>query len=83
MKKNMGIIDRLTRTTIAVAVGLLYLADQITGTAAVILGVLSVIFVATSIVGFCPVYKLIGISTLKDEESGAGHPGGAAHKGVH
>jgi Na+(H+)/acetate symporter ActP len=38
MKKNMGMIDRLLRATIAVAVVVLYLAGQLTGTAAVILG---------------------------------------------
>jgi len=79
MKKNMGMIDRVLRTAIAVAVVVLYLADQVTGTAAAILGVLSVIFLATSSVGFCPVYKVLGISTLKDEGSEEGHPGGAHH----
>lgn len=84
MKKNMSTIDRLLRAAIAIAVVVLYLADQVTGTAAAILGALSVIFLATSIAGFCPVYKVLGISTLKDEESGHhGHPGEAHHTGAH
>jgi Na+(H+)/acetate symporter ActP len=82
MKKNMSMTDRLLRAAIAIAVVVLYLADQLTGTAAVILGVLSVIFLATGITGFCPLYKVLGISTLKDE-AGEGHPGGAHHKGAH
>jgi len=79
MKKNMGLIDRLLRAAIAAAVVVLYLAGQLTGTAAVILGVLSVIFLGTSIAGFCPVYKVLGISTLKDEAPGEHH----GHTGPH
>lgn len=82
MKKNMGLIDRLLRTVLAVVVAVLYFAGQLTGTAAVILGVIAVIFLATSSVGFCPVYALLGISTLKGEGH-EGHHGGEAHKGAH
>lgn len=70
MKKNMGIIDRVLRTVLAVVVALLYFAGQLTGTAAVILGVFAVIFLVTSSVGFCPAYALLGISTLKGEAHG-------------
>ncbi len=79
MKKNMGLIDRLLRTFLAVVIAVLYFAGQLTGTAAVILGVIAVIFLATSSVGFCPLYKVLGISTLKEE----GHHGGEAHGGAH
>ncbi len=79
MKKNMGVIDRVLRALIAVAILILYLAHQITGTAAAILGVIAVIFLATSSVGVCLVYKALGISTLKE----GGHHGGEAHGGVH
>jgi hypothetical protein len=65
MKKNMGTIDRSIRVALAVAVGILYLAGQITGTAAIILGVLAVVFLLTSAVGVCPLYMAIGVSTLK------------------
>ena len=83
MKKNLGMIDRLLRAAIAIAVVILYFAGQITGTAAAILGALAAIFLGTSIAGFCPVYKVLGISTLKDEGSEEGHPGGVHHKGAH
>ncbi len=81
MKKNMSMTDRLVRTTIAVAIIVLYLAHQITGTAAAILGVIAVIFLATSSVGVCLVYKVLGISTLR-EGSGDEHHGGL-QKGAH
>lgn len=82
MKKNMGMIDRLLRTALAVVVAILYFAGQLTGTAAVILGVIAVIFLLTSSVGFCPAYALLGISTLKDGAHEEGHTG-EAHKGAH
>jgi len=67
MKKNMSVLDRVLRTTLAVIVGILYFTGQLTGTAAIILGVFAVIFLATSSVGFCPVYTVLGMSTLKKE----------------
>jgi len=63
MKKNMGLIDRLIRTAFAVTVAVLYFAGTITGTAAVVLGIFAVVFLATSVVAFCPLYLPLGIST--------------------
>lgn len=63
MKQNMGTIDKVIRVALAILVGVLYLAGQISGTVAIILGVLAVIFVATSLISFCPLYLPFGIST--------------------
>ena len=65
MKKNMGLIDRIIRTVFAAAIGILYFAGMITGTAAVVLGVFAVIFLATSAISFCPLYLPLGINTGK------------------
>jgi hypothetical protein len=65
MKKNMGTADRVIRAIVALAIIALYFAGQITGTAAIILGVLVVILLGTSITGVCPAYGPFGISTLK------------------
>jgi hypothetical protein len=65
MKKNVGTADRIIRAVIGVAIIALYAAGQITGTAAIILGILTVILLGTSSVGFCPAYWLLKISTLK------------------
>jgi Na+(H+)/acetate symporter ActP len=67
MKKNMGTADRVLRTILAVVVAILYFAGQISGTAAIILGILAVIFLLTSAVGFCPLYAPFGISTVKKQ----------------
>ena len=65
MKKNMGTIDRIIRLSLAVLVAILYYTDVISGTWAIILGILAVVFLATSLIGFCPLYLPFGISTRK------------------
>jgi hypothetical protein len=67
MKTNMGLVDRIVRAALAVVVLILYLAGQITGVADVVLGILAVVFLATSVVAFCPLYLPLGISTKKKE----------------
>lgn len=69
MKKNMGTIDRAVRIILAIAVAVLYLGDQISGLAAVILGIVAVIFLLTGIIGFCPLYLPLGINTGKKADS--------------
>lgn len=66
MKKNMGTVDRVLRVVAAVLVLALYLTGQITGTAALILGIIAVIFILTSTVGSCPLYLPMGWSTRRE-----------------
>jgi len=65
MKTNMGGNDRVGRLLFAVLVLLLYMMDIITGNVATVLLVLSIVFVLTSVVGFCPLYRLLGVNTKK------------------
>ena len=65
MKTNMGMIDRIIRIALAVAVGLLYWTGHITGIAAIILGIIAIIFIITSVIGVCPLYYPLGISTKR------------------
>lgn len=67
MKKNMGTIDKVIRILIAVVVLILYFANVISGTLAIILLALSVVFIVTSFISFCPLYFPLGISTRKKE----------------
>ncbi|MGV3658276.1 MAG: YgaP family membrane protein [Chitinophagaceae bacterium] len=64
MKKNMGMADRLIRLLIAAVVFILFFTDVIAGTWAYVLVALAAIFLLTSVVGFCPLYKLFGLDTL-------------------
>jgi len=63
MKQNMGTIDRILRAALAVVVAVLIITGTLTGAAAIILGIFAGIFLLTSIVGFCPVYLPIRLST--------------------
>ena len=65
MTRNMGAADRIIRILLAVAVIVLFWTKQITGLAAIILGIIAVVFVLTSAVGFCPGYVPLKISTKK------------------
>jgi hypothetical protein len=65
MKKNMGTIDRIIRILLAIVVIVLYLNGSITGVAAIILGILALVFILTSLIGFCPLYAACKISTIK------------------
>jgi Protein of unknown function (DUF2892) len=65
MKGNMGILDRIIRVVLVVVVAVLFFTGQLSLIASIILGILAVIFLLTSIVGVCPLYLLIGISSKK------------------
>jgi hypothetical protein len=68
MKKNMGSVDRVVRILVAILVLVLYLTHAISGTLAIVLGILSLVFIATAVVGTCPLYLPFGISTKKKEQ---------------
>lgn len=63
MKKNMGTIDKVVRVTIAAIIAILYFTNVVTGTAGIVLLILAGIFVLTSLIGFCPLYSIFGLST--------------------
>ncbi len=65
MKKNMRGLDRTVRLIMAAIVGILYFTGVVQGTLANVLLALAGIFVVTSFIGFCPLYRLFGISTCK------------------
>jgi ABC-type transport system involved in cytochrome bd biosynthesis fused ATPase/permease subunit len=65
MKTNIGTADKVIRIIVAIA---LILNGIISGTVAIILLVLSGIFIVTSLISFCPLYLPFGISTKKKEK---------------
>ncbi|WP_148899710.1 YgaP family membrane protein [Fodinibius salinus] len=65
MKQNMGNIDRIIRTLLAVLVGILYYTEVISGTTAVIMGIIAIVFLLTSLISTCPLYMPFGLSTKK------------------
>lgn len=69
MRKNMGSIDRGVRVALALLVLVLYLTGVLSGTAALVLGTIAVIFAVTGFVGTCPAYLPFGLSTRRDSAS--------------
>tara|TARA_R110002049_G_scaffold253340_2_gene428622 strand:- start:1170 stop:1373 length:204 start_codon:yes stop_codon:yes gene_type:complete len=67
MKKNMGGTDRIIRTIIALTIGVLYWQGIIEGTLGYVLMALAVVFLLTGFIGFCPLYKLVGLNTCPKE----------------
>ncbi len=65
MKKNMGIADKLVRVLIAAVIGILYYLDKIEGSLALILMAVAIILLITSLINFCPLYRILGINTCK------------------
>jgi len=51
-----------------VILAILYFTNQISGVAAIVLGIFAVVFLFTSFVGFCPFYAPFKLSTLKKSE---------------
>ena len=65
MKQNMGKTDRVLRTVLAVIVLVLYFSKQLSDLAAIVLGIFALVFLVTSVLGFCPLYVPLGISSRK------------------
>ena len=59
----MGNTDRIIRVLLAVVFGALYFTGTVTGTLGIVLLILGAVFLATSAISFCPLYKIVGIKT--------------------
>ncbi|MBC7487789.1 MAG: DUF2892 domain-containing protein [Cytophagaceae bacterium] len=63
MIKNMGGFDRISRTIIALVIIALFFNHIISGTLGIMLIILSVVFIATSFMSFCPLYTFFNFSS--------------------
>jgi hypothetical protein len=65
MKVNEGVFDRVVR--VALGVALLYIGYFVVGGGwGIVLDVLGIVALVTGVVGFCPLYRLLGgLSTAK------------------
>jgi hypothetical protein len=62
--KNMGSIDRIIRIAVAIIIGLLYFCGVVSGTTALVLGLLAGVLLVTGVVSFCPLYLPCKITTV-------------------
>jgi hypothetical protein len=61
----MGSLDRILRLLLTLVVVVLLITGVLKGALAVILGIVAIIFFVTSVIGFCPLYVIFGLSTKK------------------
>ena len=66
----MGNADRVIRILIALAIGALYYFNVISGTLGLVLVVLAGVFLLTSLAGFCPLYRRVGVNTCPRNAAG-------------
>jgi hypothetical protein len=65
MKTNESGLDRIIRAIVGIVFLALYFTGAVTGTLGIVLTVLGAVLLLTGVVGFCPLYKLVNISTNK------------------
>ena len=69
MKLNLNTTDRIIRLLIAAVAAFLYFNGTLTGIAGIVALVVGAIMLFTSVVSFCPIYAMLGLSTRKSESS--------------
>ena len=67
MQKNMGNLDKSVRVLFALIVALLYYFDKIQSIWAYVLMGIAIILLITSLLNYCPLYKIFGINTDKSK----------------
>jgi uncharacterized protein HemY len=63
MKTNVGSTDKIIRIIVAVVLSGLFITGTVSGTLGYVLLALGGIMLATSLIGFCPLYTLFGLNT--------------------
>ena len=63
MKKNVGKIDRTIRLIVLVLAVILYFTGKVTGTTGTVILIVGIVLGTTGLIGFCPLYTLLGINT--------------------
>ena len=65
----MGSFDRLIRLLVAIGIIAMYYTNHISGTVAIVLLVIAGIFILTSFISFCPIYRPFKLSTRNSKEN--------------
>ena len=68
MKTNMGSLDKAIRIVLAIIFSLLYITKLVEGTFGIVLLALGGVLLLTSIISFCPLYTLLGLSSAKSKK---------------
>lgn len=63
LNQNVGTLDRIARLGLGAVLGVVFLAGFVATPLSWLVGVLSVIMLATGALGFCPIYRVVGVRT--------------------
>jgi hypothetical protein len=63
VKKNISTLDRIIRLMIAAVVAILFFNNMLEGTKGIVLMLSAGAILITSVINFCPIYYVLGIST--------------------
>jgi hypothetical protein len=63
LTQNVGTLDRIARLGLGAVLGVVFLAGIVAAPLSYLVGALSVIMFATSALGFCPIYRIVGVRT--------------------
>ncbi|MBN2178021.1 MAG: DUF2892 domain-containing protein [Deltaproteobacteria bacterium] len=63
MEKNVGLVDKIVRGIVALAIIIVYLLGWISGIVGLILAVGSGMLLSSVMSGHCPLYAKLGINT--------------------
>jgi hypothetical protein len=62
LKKNVGAIDKVIRTVLAVLISVLFFTHTITGTLGIVLMILATISLITLMISICPIYLFLRLT---------------------
>jgi hypothetical protein len=68
MTRNVGTADKAIRITLAVVLAVLYFNNTVTGTWGIVALVVAGVLLLTSLINFCPIWALFGLSTRGSEK---------------
>jgi hypothetical protein len=63
MNANVGSTDKIVRVVLALAAAVLAFVTGIGSAMGIVLLVVGVVLAATALTGFCPIYRVLGVST--------------------
>ena len=65
--KNMSSADRIIRLIISAIFAILYFSGVTSGALGITLIIVAAIFTLTSMINFCPIYKIIGLKKWENK----------------
>ena len=60
---NESAWDRIVRVVLGLALLYLWVGGVLSGAVAIVVGIVGIILLITGLVGFCPLYRVLGFST--------------------